>query len=128
MQTMKTSAKGTSALVFHAQDGITAVDPFGVIRVMDDRPDRDPHNYYTNCFHVFTGECLDPRSSSTPTVTGCSIVDAYMLNGLDRPLFLACAADGAAYVWEKCAHHPCARSSYCTFMIAACAGGRHSDC
>ena len=98
---MKTSPKGTSALVFHPQDGITAVDPLGVVRVMETGPDRDPQNYHTNCFHVFTGQNLDARASSVPTVAGCSIVDAYMLNGLDRPLFMACAADGAVYVWEK---------------------------
>ena len=68
---------------------------------MDDRPDRDPQNYVLNCFHVYSGQTMDPKHSSIPT-TGCSIVDAYIVNGLDRPLFMACSADGAVYVWEKC--------------------------
>lgn len=110
MQTIKASQKGTSAIVMHPQDGFTAVDPYGIVRVMDDRPDRDPQNYFLNCFHVCTGQNIDPKHTSSPTI-GCSIVDAYNVNGLDRPLFMACSADGAVYVWEKCAsfslsYHP----------------------
>lgn len=101
LQTIKASQKGTCAIVMHPQDGVTAVDPYGVVRVMDDRPDRDPQNSLLNCFHVYSGQNMDPKHSSIPA-TGCSIVDAYIVNGLDRPLLMACSADGAVYVWEKC--------------------------
>ena len=110
MQTLKASQKGTSAIVMHPQDGLTAVDPYGVVRVMDERPDRDPQNYFMNCFHVCTGQNMDPKYSSSPSA-GCSIVDAYIINGLDRPLFMACSADGAVYIWEKCVAYSCSGPS-----------------
>lgn len=119
VQTLKASQKGTSAIVMHPQDGLTAVDPYGVVRVMDERPDRDPQNHFMNCFHVCTGQNMDPKYSSSPSA-GCSIVDAYIINGLDRPLFMACSADGAVYIWEKCAACSCSGPSCLCPLILEC--------
>jgi hypothetical protein len=104
VQTLRTSSKGTRAIVLHpAEDIVTAIDYQGVVHVMDHRATRDPASYHHNCYHVSSGQSCDPRSAGNASVgPSCTIVSCSILNGLEWPMLMACAADGAVRIWAKC--------------------------
>ena len=104
MQTLRMSSKGARAVVLHpTEDVVTAVDAHGIAHVMDHRPDREPLAYFLNCYHVISGTPCDPRSTGHASLgPPCTIVAAHVINGLEYPMFMACAADGAVRVWARC--------------------------
>ena len=122
MQTLRTSSRGTSAIALHpTDDAVTAVDCHGVVHVMSHRADRDPAAYHHNCYHVASGHACDPRASGqAPSGQQCTIVSAHILSGLDWPMLMACAADGAVRIWARCAHTCLVHQSFEVFGALDC--------
>ena len=123
---MRTGNKGVRAIVLHpTEDVVTAVDTHGVVHVMTFAAGRDVAAHHLNCFNIATGQNYSPArgsSSGASAMHACTITTAHILNGLEWPMLMACAADGAVRIWARCVSTALCRDVNCLALSTAWCG------